>query len=51
MGYSEVILETGILQHEAIRFYTKSGYKPIDNFGPYIGNRNSVCMMKNLKAL
>lgn len=48
-GFSKSILETGIGQPEAIRFYNKSGYKQIDNFGQYIGNINSVCMSKLLE--
>ena len=48
-GFFESILETGIKQPDAIRFYTKLGYSKIDNYGQYIGNRNSVCMSKELK--
>ena len=39
-GFHATILETGIQQPEAIRFYTKSGYGKIDSFGPYKGNSN-----------
>ncbi len=49
LGYKNSILETGIGQPEAIRFYTKNGYKQIDNFGQYIGNSNSVCMSKSIE--
>lgn len=31
---------------EAIRFYNKFGYIVTDNFGPYVGNTNSICMSK-----
>jgi GNAT superfamily N-acetyltransferase len=48
LGYKKSILETGIGQPEAIKFYTKCGYEKINNFGQYIGNSNSVCMSKNL---
>jgi len=48
--FSELILETGIKQPEAIRFYTKKGYAVIDNFGQYIGNSNSICMSKYLNV-
>jgi putative acetyltransferase len=47
-GYKFSILETGIKQVEAIRFYHKNGYKQTDNFGQYIGNSNSVCFNKEL---
>jgi len=47
-GYSRAILETGIKNPEAIRFYTKSGYLRIDNFRQYAGMVNSLCMAKTL---
>ncbi len=49
LGYSTAILETGKLQHEAIRLYAKLGYSITKNFGPYVGVDLSVCMRKNLK--
>ena len=48
LGYTKSILETGIGQPEAIRFYTKCEYKIIESFGQYLGNSNSVCMGKSL---
>lgn len=47
-GFKHLILETGIKQAEAIRFYTKIGYEKIDNYGQYIDNTNSICMSKRL---
>ncbi len=47
-GFKKAVLETGIKQIEAIRFYTKSGYHRIDNYGQYAGNMNSICMRKEL---
>jgi putative acetyltransferase len=47
-GYSRAVLETGIKQPAAIRFYTKSGYAPTENYGQYIGMESSVCMAKQL---
>jgi GNAT superfamily N-acetyltransferase len=47
-GFSRAILETGIKQPEAIRFYKKSGYSKIDNYGQYAGMESSVCMGKSL---
>jgi GNAT superfamily N-acetyltransferase len=47
-GYKYAILETGIKQHEAISLYENAGYKVIQNFEPYVGNINSVCMKKTL---
>jgi len=46
--YDKCILETGKRQPDAIRLYTKSGYKPIPNYGQYIGVENSVCFGKAL---
>jgi putative acetyltransferase len=47
---TRAILETGKKNVEALRFYPKCGYTPIDNFGPYVGSKNSVCMGKLLAA-
>ncbi len=48
-GYKFGILETGKKQMEAIHLYQKLGYVVIDNFLPYVGMENSVCMKKELK--
>jgi len=47
-GYKEIRLETGIKQPEAIALYVKHGYLPIDLFGPYIGDPDSLCYGKIL---
>lgn len=47
-GFKYLILETGIKQFEAISLYNSLGYKKIENYGPYIGNENSICMKKQL---
>jgi putative acetyltransferase len=39
-------LETGPLQHSAIRLYERGGYVLISNFGKYVGDSNSVCYEK-----
>jgi putative acetyltransferase len=48
LGYTVVVLETGIKQAEAIALYQKLGYAVTENYGPYVGNENSVCMGKGL---
>lgn len=48
LGFINAILETGIKQPDAIRFYTKNNYFIIENYGNYIGNQNSICMKKAL---
>ncbi|HEY8938368.1 MAG TPA: GNAT family N-acetyltransferase [Cyclobacteriaceae bacterium] len=47
-GFTRVILETGNKQPEAVAAYTKSGYKVIANYGPYVNNASSICMEKFL---
>lgn len=47
-GYRYALLETGIKQDEAISLYKNIGYNVINNYEPYIGNVNSVCMRKVL---
>lgn len=47
-GFKYAVLETGIKQHEAISLYKDIGYHITPNYGPYIGNSNSVCMRKVL---
>lgn len=47
-GFTRSVLETGVKQPEAIRFYNKLGYSRIDNYGQYIGNENSICLSKTL---
>ena len=45
---SSCVLETGKKQPEAIALYTKSNYRRIPNYGPYIGVENSCCFEKKL---
>jgi GNAT superfamily N-acetyltransferase len=48
LHFSRARLETGSLQPEALHLYKKSGYTIIDNYGPYVGMSDSVCMEKQL---
>jgi len=48
LSFHKCILETGRRQPEAIRLYTKNGYKSIPNYGQYIGMENSVCFEKEI---
>ena len=41
-------LETGTAQPDAIRFYTRSGYTRIPNFGPYATSPLSLCFTRPL---
>lgn len=47
-NFSRAVLETGTNQPEAVKLYNKSGYNQIENFEPYIGMEDSICMSKNL---
>ncbi|MEH6536567.1 MAG: GNAT family N-acetyltransferase [Psychroserpens sp.] len=47
-AYVSCILETGIRQKEAVRFYKKNNYKSIPNYGQYINMDNSLCFEKGL---
>ncbi|PJI08134.1 MULTISPECIES: GNAT family N-acetyltransferase [Clostridium] len=47
-GYTYAILETGKKQYEAINLYKSCGYEIIENYSPYSGNTNSICMKKKL---
>lgn len=47
-NYQYAILETGVKQQEAIHLYQQSGYQIIENYEPYCGNSNSICMRKTL---
>jgi GNAT superfamily N-acetyltransferase len=46
LAYKKGILETGVRQVEAIKFYKKSEYKIIPNYGQYQGMENSICFEK-----
>jgi GNAT superfamily N-acetyltransferase len=47
-GLRRLVLETGLLQHEAMAMYERAGYSRIPCFGEYEGSRASVCMEKRL---
>ncbi|KQO46354.1 MULTISPECIES: GNAT family N-acetyltransferase [unclassified Frigoribacterium] len=48
LGTRRIVLETGILQPDAIRFYEREGYENIPLFGPYVGSAESVCFGQDL---
>lgn len=47
-GYTKCILETGLRQNEAIKFYHKNNYIEIDKYPPYEHMENSKCFEKEL---
>lgn len=48
LGYESAVLETGILQQEAIGLYRREGFELIPNYGQYIGMETSICMKRKL---
>jgi putative acetyltransferase len=48
LGVERMLLETGTLQPEALRFYLREGYERIENFGPYVGEATSICCGRDL---
>ncbi len=47
-GYLKLVLETGTAFNGANHLYRSLGFQVIDNYGPYIGMPDSVCMEKVL---
>ncbi|WP_207420604.1 GNAT family N-acetyltransferase [Desertivirga brevis] len=48
LHFKELVLETGELQHQALQLFKKYGFEKINNFGPYIGVKGSICMGRRL---
>ncbi|MBO7744774.1 GNAT family N-acetyltransferase [Paenibacillus sp. MWE-103] len=48
--YAVIRLETGGPQFEAVAFYKKHGYAPIEPYGEYIGCPSSLCFEKRLEG-
>ena len=48
LDFSVSILETLYKQQEAISLYQKVGYTIVDNYEPYVGLENSICMRKQI---
>ena len=42
-GWTHLCLETGDRQPDAVAFYTRHGYAPIELFGPYLNSTSSLC--------
>jgi GNAT superfamily N-acetyltransferase len=48
LDYSVSVLETLYKQQEAISLYQKVGYTIVENYGPYVGLENSICLRKQI---
>ena len=47
-GFETVILQTRLKMQEAVKMYTKRGYRLIDNYPPYDKLEGAVCYEKTL---
>ncbi|WP_434446655.1 GNAT family N-acetyltransferase [Lentzea sp. E54] len=47
-GTGTLVLSTGVKQPDAIRFYEREGYQPIDGYGPYAGEPMARCFTLQL---
>ncbi|WP_428231375.1 GNAT family N-acetyltransferase [Flavobacterium sp.] len=50
-GFQIMILETLYKQIEAISLYQKVGFEIIENYEPYVGLSNSVCMSRSINTI
>lgn len=48
LGYRELWLETRHVNQRAVDFYLKQGYRQIENYGPYRGREEAICLGKTL---
>ena len=48
-GFTRAVLETGVRQVEAQRLYEVAGYTRTENYGQYVGMKDSICFQKKLK--
>ncbi len=48
LGYTRVLMETGLRQPEAMHLYATSGYEPIPGFGHYANAPENRCYAKDL---
>jgi GNAT superfamily N-acetyltransferase len=47
-GWTDLCLETGDRQPDAVAFYLRRGYAPIERFGPYVQSSSSLCYGRRL---
>lgn len=48
MGYREAVVETRVVNDNAVRFYRAHGYRQIANYGRYAGRPEAICLGKTL---
>jgi len=49
-GFTRLVLESRESNVHAIEFYKKNGYSVCPNYGPYVNEKDAVCMEKLIKA-
>jgi GNAT superfamily N-acetyltransferase len=49
LGYRALWLETRRVNLRAVAFYAAHGYRPIANYGKYVGRDDAVCLGKSLQ--
>ncbi|QNM95185.1 GNAT family N-acetyltransferase [Chitinimonas koreensis] len=47
-GYAQLWLETRRVNQRAVSFYERHGYRPIANYGRYVGRPEAICLGKHL---
>ncbi|WP_231568845.1 GNAT family N-acetyltransferase [Pantoea rodasii] len=48
VGYREIRLSTRVINKRAVDFYLKHGFQQVENYGPYVGRVESVCLGKKI---
>ncbi len=48
LGASQLMLETGVRQREAMNLYERAGFRTVPAFGEYVNAPLSICMSKRL---
>ncbi|HEX9173528.1 MAG TPA: hypothetical protein VF861_12785 [Telluria sp.] len=49
LGYRALWLETRRVNLRAVGFYAAHGYRPVANYGKYVGRDDAVCLGKSLR--
>lgn len=47
-GYEKIVLETRVVNRQAVVFYEKNGYSRIQNYGKYASRTEAICFEKTL---
>ena len=47
--FDRIIVETRVVNENAVHFYLQNGYQVIPNYGKYVGHEEAICFEKLLK--